>query len=550
MKFSLKSLIILVLSLILMAPVTSYAQNYHTKSKKAIKYYKSAKKQYDKKKYPKTFKYLDKALDTDADFADALLLKAELSMTLKDDDQAITSYERMFAADSMAFPKSAISLSKLYMKHFRFGDAVNILRWYVKAPNQKAAMISQAKDLLAIAEFRDEAFNNPVKYEPVNLGENVNTEGDEYINQILPDGSRIYFTRRGEVTDKQGFRDEFIYSSAIVDGEYMPAIPLNIDWHNKKRMGAVSISANQNKMYFVGIDFIDSHGRGDIYTSDFVDNQWSKPVNLGNIVNTSTMESQPCISADGKELYFVRYSRTYESTDLYYSQFYQGKWTNPKPIVQANSKGNEMSPFIHPDGNTLYFASDGIPGMGGFDIFMCKKMPRGEWSTPKNLGYPINSEKNEISFVVSSDGKKGYISSDRDGGIGGYDIYVFELDAVDAPEVVDMKRFVMRNINFEFDSAVLSESSYAEIDSLAAFLMENPSIKIEISGYTDNSGSDEHNMTLSLERAAAVMTALLDREISVTRIEAVGYGASRPLVPNDSEKNKALNRRVEVRVMN
>ena len=550
MKFSLKSLIILVLALFLAAPVASYAQNYHTKSKKAIKYYKNAKKQYDKKKYPKTYKYLDKALDADAKFADALLLKAELSMTLKDDDQAITSYERMFAADSMAFPKSAISLSKLYMKHFRFGEAVNILRWYVKAPNQKAAMINQAKDLLVIAEFRDEAFNNPVTYEPVNLGENVNTEGDEYINQILPDGSRIYFTRRGEVADKQGYRDEFIYSSAIIDGEYMPAIPMNIDWHNKKRMGAVSISANQNKMYFVGIDFIDSYGRGDIYSSDYVDNQWNKPVNLGNIVNTSTMESQPCISADGKELYFVRYSRTYESTDLYFSQFYQGKWTNPKPIVPANSKGNEMSPFIHPDGNTLYFASDGHPGMGGFDIFMCKKLPRGEWSTPKNLGYPINSEKNEISFVVSSDGKKGYISSDRDGGMGGYDIYVFDLDAVDAPEVVDMKRFVMRNINFEFDSAVLSETSYAEIDSLAAFLIENPSIKIEISGYTDNSGSDEHNMTLSLERAASVMSALIDREISVTRIEAVGYGASRPLVPNDSEKNKALNRRVEIRVMN
>ena len=550
MKFSLKSLIILLLALFLAAPVTSYAQNYHTKSKKAIKYYKNAKKQYDKKKYPKTYKYLDKALDADAKFADALLLKAELSMTLKDDDQAITSYERMFAADSMAFPKSAISLSKLYMKHFRFGEAVNILRWYFKAPNQKAAMINQAKDLLVIAEFRNEAFNNPVKYEPINLGENVNTEGDEYINQILPDGSRIYFTRRGEVADKQGYRDEFIYSSAIIDGQYMPAIPLNIDWHNNKRMGAVSISANQNKMYFVGIDFIDSHGRGDIYTSDYVDNQWSKPVNLGNIVNTSTMESQPCISADGKELYFVRYSRTYESTDLYYSQFYQGKWTNPKPIVPANSKGNEMSPFIHPDGNTLYFASDGHPGMGGFDIFMCKKLPRGEWSAPKNLGYPINSEKNEISFVVSSDGMKGYISSDRDGGMGGYDIYVFELDVVDAPEVIDMKRFVMRNINFEFDSAVLSESSYAEIDSLAAFLMENPSISIEISGYTDNSGSDDHNMTLSLERAAAVMTALLEREISVTRLEAVGYGASRPLVPNDSEKNKALNRRVEIRVMN
>ena len=118
----------------------------------------------------------------------------------------------------------------------------------------------------------------------------------------------------------------------------MPAIPLTLDWHNNKRMGAVSVTANQNKIYFVGIDFIDSYGRGDIYTSNLVDNQWSKPVNLGNIVNTSTMESQPCISADGKELYFVRYSRTYETTDIYYSQFYQEKWTNPKPIVPANSK--------------------------------------------------------------------------------------------------------------------------------------------------------------------------------------------------------------------
>ena len=153
-------------------------------------------------------------------------------------------------------------------------------------------------------------------------------------------------------------------------------MPLEFDWHNNKRMGAVSFSANQNKMYFVGIDFLDSYGRGDIYSSDFVDNEWSRPTNLGNIVNTSTMESQPYISADGMELLFVRDSKNYKS-DLYVSQLYNGKWTNPKPIVNANSKGSEMSPFIHPDGNTMYFASDGHPGMGGFDIFMCKKQVRG-----------------------------------------------------------------------------------------------------------------------------------------------------------------------------
>lgn len=551
MKRYLKYLIIsvLVVMTMTMAPSSAYSQNYHTKSKKAIKYFKNAKKQYDKKKYPKTFKYLDKALDADVNFCDALLLKAELSMKLDDDNQAIESFEKMFAADSMAFPKSAITLSNLYMEHFRFSDAVKMLRWYVKVPNQKSALITQAKDLLVIAEFRDGAFNNPVEYKPVNLGANVNTAGDEYVNQILPDGSRIYFTRRGDVVDKQGTREEFIFSSAIINGSFMPALPLELDWHNNKRMGAVSIAPNQRKMYFVGIDFIDSHGRGDIYSSEFVNNQWDKPVNLGNIVNTSTMESQPCISADGMELYFTRYSRTYESSDLYYSQFYQGKWTNPKPIVPANSKGNEMSPFIHPDGNTLYFASDGLPGMGGYDIFMCKKMPRGEWSTPKNLGYPINSEKNEISFVVSSDGKRGYISTDRDGGMGGYDIYVFDLDQVDAPDPVEMINYEMHNIQFEFDSATLTKSSYGVIEKIVAFMEENPNINIEIAGHTDNSGSDEHNMDLSLKRAAAVMEALIERGVSVTRMEVVGFGANNPLVPNDSDANKRINRRVEIRVI-
>ena len=208
-----------------------------------------------------------------------------------------------------------------------------------------------------------------------------------------------------------------------------------------------------------------------------------------------------------------------------------------------------MSPVIHPDGNTLYFASDGLPGMGGYDIFMCKKLPRGEWSTPQNLGYPINSEKNEISFVVSSDGKKGYISTDRDGGMGGYDIYVFDLDEVDAPDPVEMLNYEMHDIQFAFDNWALNKRSYEVIYKVAAFMEENPNIRIEIAGHTDNSGSDEHNMELSLKRAASVMEALIECGVSVSRMEVVGFGANNPLVPNDSEENKKLNRRVEIRVI-
>lgn len=559
MKTYLKSLVILMMALFLAAPAVSFAQNqnYHTNSKKAIKFYKKAKKKYNKKNYAKTFKFVDKSLNVDPKFTDALLFKAEVSLNLKNESQAVDCYERMFAADSMTFPKSAITLSKLYLKSFRYSDAVDILEWYVTVPNQKAALVTEAKDLLEIARFREFASQNPVAFEPVNLGENVNTDGDEYINEIMPDGSRLFFTRRAKAADnaKHERRDEFIYSSAIIDGEYMPSVRMNLDWSEfkkckNKNMGAVSFTMRpgQNMMYFVGINYLDSQGQGDIYSSQFVDEAWTEPKNLGNIVNTSQMESQPFVSADGKELYFVRNSKNYKS-DIYYSELYQGKWSNPKLITQTRTKGDEMSPFIHPDGKTLYFASNGLPGMGGYDIFMCKKLQKGEWSAPVNLGYPINSDKNEICFVVSLDGTKGYISTDREGGMGGYDIYVFDLDEKDRPDSVDMTRFVLRNINFQHDSAVLTESSNAVIDSLANFMMDNPSIRIEISGYTDNSGNAEHNKTLSLERAAAVMSALLAKGISVTRLEVQGYGANNPLVPNDSESNKALNRRVEIRLI-
>ena len=112
-----------------------------------------------------------------------------------------------------------------------------------------------------------------------------------------------------------------------------------------------------------------------------------------------------------------------------------------------------------------------------------------------------------------------------------------------------MTPYVMRNINFEFDSAVLGESSFAEIDSLVDFMNANPKIYLEVAGYTDNSGSEEHNNTLSMNRAAAVVNALIERGINKNRLVAVGYGALRPIAPNDNESNKALNRRVEIRVI-
>ena len=357
-----------------------------------------------------------------------------------------------------------------------------------------------------------------------NLGPNVNTEGDEYINQVFNDS--IIFTRRSG--------NEFVFSSRTVDGQYMPASALNISWYHNNGFGAASLTADGKRMYFVGIEYPDGIGRGDIYCSECVDNQWSAPVNVGKPINSGTMESQPYISADGKELYFVRDTKNNKS-NIYVSQYLQGNWSAPKSL-DVNTRFGEMSPFVNAKGTILYFASEGHGGLGGYDIFMCKRLPSGEWGDPENLGAPVNSEKNEISFRLSADGKKCYVSSDRDGGSGGFDIYVFDF----------MEPFVMRNINFEFDSAVLQESSYQAIDSLANFLKENPLITIEISGFTDDTGTEEHNRKLSFDRANAVKEALINKGILEDRLKATGYGSNNPIAPNDSDEHKAINRRVEI----
>lgn len=226
-----------------------------------------------------------------------------------------------------------------------------------------------------------------------------------------------------------------------------------------------------------------------------------------------------------------------------------------------NTQGTEMAPFLHPDGHTLYFSSDKHVGMGGFDMFMSRRGEDGQWQEPVNLGFPINTQGDEINFFVAADGKTAFISSQREGGSGGYDIYTFELPeevrsdsadylaTVDVVELAPGDAVVLQNIQFEFNSSTLTEDSQAGIAMLTAFLKRNPELKVELAGHTDDVGNANYNLKLSSERAVVVRDALIGKGIDGNRLTAKGYGAAKPLVPNDNDEHRAVNRRTEMIVI-
>ena len=295
-----------------------------------------------------------------------------------------------------------------------------------------------------------ELINHPVEFKPVKIA-GINTKEDEFLPVISPDGEVAIYTHRQNRIDKETQRgtviDELTIShrtNSIQDlneifsvGQKMPS-PFN---QNGLDQGAMSMTIDNRELYITICKFEKgAHGpfkNCDIYVSYNENGEWSSLKNLGpNINGKFSWESQPSISADGKTLYFssirpsnIGFDYKYNQTaDIYYSEKDKnGQWSKAKNIgAPINTKGNEKSPFMHTDSKTLYFSSDGLPGLGGYDIFYAKENKDG-WEAPINIGYPINKEANDIGFFVSTNGKKAYFSSDELDNSKRWNIYSFNL---------------------------------------------------------------------------------------------------------------------------
>lgn len=440
--------IISVILIFILTNCTVAQQKVSSTNKKAVKLFNEGKAYYDARNNELAEVNLLLAIEKDPNFVEAELLLAYVYTDARDYKKALTHYERCIEINPDFFPEVYSTAGGLQLKFGQYDKALANFKKYLTYTDSPLMMKGMANEGIRDCEFAIEALKTPVPFNPVNMGEAINSPMSEYFPAVTVDGEVFLYTRQLESKmTYTGYNEDFFVS--------------HFDGHNWKKStnvkavnsltneGAPTISANGRFLIFTSCDNpVEGYGQGrkgfgscDLFYAYAVGDNWSNPRNLGNTINTRNWESQPSFSADGKTLYFVRgIGRGHQrQQDIYVCELTdEGVWTEPTRLSKTiNTKGAEESVFIHPDGKTLYFSSNGHPGMGGLDIFMSKKDDNGEWQTPVNLGYPINTFNDENSLTVGANGNIAYFASDREGGFGGLDLYQFELPENVKPEPVN-----------------------------------------------------------------------------------------------------------------
>jgi outer membrane protein OmpA-like peptidoglycan-associated protein/tetratricopeptide (TPR) repeat protein len=369
---------------------------------------------------------LTKAIAIDPKFVDAYIARATVYSDIKNYKAAVDDFAKGIALDSVYAKPMQLSYSIALAGVGRFADALAAANNYLTLPRLNEGSVSAASYRKTTYEFAiDYANEHPVTdyvFAPQNLGDSINTANYEYYPSITIDGSKMIFTRR--------IKDEDFYESDLKDGKWGKAKLLPGKVNTNLSEGAQSISVDGNWIVFTGCFYPEGEGSCDIYISYKTDNGWTQAENLGPAINTHFWESSPCLSPDKKDLYFSSDRPDgYGGEDIWVSHRRDdGSWTDAENLgPQINTPGDDASPFMYADNQTLFFSTNGRPGYGSNDLFVTKKLTDSTWSKPENLGYPINTIDDERALIVASDGVTAYYSSDRSDTKGLVDIYSFQL---------------------------------------------------------------------------------------------------------------------------
>ena len=426
-----------------------------TSNRRAIRAYDRAEKAYHLYNNALAIKELEQALARDNQFIEARLLLAEIFYHDGKYLKSIPHWRAAIGLDSLFFPAAHYYLASAFINTGQYNEAKKHFQMVIKMDLISEGLIEKSRQMLLSCEFALYALENPVDFVPINPGPAINSQYSEYSPALTADEQTLIFTRKKPLYEdvKTGFLQyyEDFYISHYQNGEWMEAKNLGPPLNTPGNEGAQTITADGRHLYFAACNRHDGLGSCDIYYSRKEGSRWSIPVNSGRPLNSAAWDSQPSISADGQRIFFASSRNgSIGSTDIWMAtRNAAGAWDDPVnlgPVINTN--GSELSPFIHADNKTLYFASDGHPGMGGLDIFFSRMDAQGNWSEPVNIGYPINTHSDEFALIVGASGRYAWFASDNEGGYGNSDLYTFELH----PEAQPTPVTYMKGLVFDIDT--------------------------------------------------------------------------------------------------
>lgn len=588
-----------------------------------------------------TIKHLQRAIGAAPGYLDAYVQLGSIYEKEKDYAEALTNFKQADEIDSVYFLPGYLLYAKAEAGMGRFSEALRHIDRFLTQPGLRESTRQEAVKWKAHFAFGLKSLAERIPFEPANLGDSINTPDPEYFPTLPIDRKTLIFTR-----NIQNRNEDFFISHLLPDSAWSKAVPLPGDINSGYNEGGQTVSQDGRILIYTICNRPDGMGSCDVYYAlRGDDSTWGEPHNIGPPVNSPYWDSQPCLSPDNQELYFIsNRPGGYGGSDIYVSRLQpDGRWGKPQNLgPDINTAGDESSPFIHADNRTLYFASDGWPGVGGVDLFYSRKRIDGAWGKPENLGYPINTIDHDGSLFVAADGKTAYFASDRSDSRGRLDIYRFVLYEAARPirtlyvtgyvfdqetlarigatlDLIDLAtgktlaqlptnrdgsylvtlpvgrnyafnvskpgylfysnhfslvpdsittddpgeafhldiglepiavnaKVILKNVFYDFDQYSLKPESKTTLDKLVQLLKQNPTLKIQINGYTDSVGAEAHNLTLSRQRAQAVVDYLAANGIDKNRLKAKGYGASHPVASNETEEGRGLNRRTELEV--
>ena len=631
----------LLMSLVLPA-ITKAQVPLSTKNKKAIELYVEADNYRVRGQFNQAISLLQQAIEKDKNFSEAYFRLGVTFKMMRDLDRSTKSYEAglYLTVDQKKQKGYFFELGDNYLQVGNYEKARDFLTRYLDSEMLNRVKVDQAALWKRTAEYAIKNKRNISGFVPRPLGDTVNCFPMQYFPVLTADEQELIFTRRlGESNEDD---EDLVISKKDSLGHWQKPESISPNVNSEFNEGTCSISADGRQLIFTSCLGRKGFGNCDLFQSLKVGGIWSQPLNMGPQINSAAWESQPSLSADGRVLYFLSDRKGgLGNRDIYVShQIEPNKWTKAENLgPKINTSYDEISPFVHANGRTLFFAANGRLGFGGYDLFRSEK-ENGEWQEPINFGYPVNNHEDQFSLFITADGKRGYYSHeegskntsgkiyeitvpeelqikfrsnyvkgkvrDRKSGLplnarielynvvtnelvsfvnsdsitgeylmvltqgSEYGLFVSKKDYVFQslnfnyeseiniePVVVNVfldrvtvgAISVLKNIFFEFDKYDLQDKSKTELEKMVRFLTENPLIKIEIGGHTDNDGSPAYNLKLSQNRAQSVASYLVQYGIDIKRISQKGYGADRPIQPNDSEENKQANRRIEFKIL-